>query len=203
MNATEPQNPAEQSPAEQNPAELGPAELGPAEYRRANRRAAWRWGSFVVGLLGLQVAGGIVAIILATGDESVAVVPNYHEKALNWDAEMAAQAASAALGWKCEVSQIRDVPNRSGLRITLTDREGLPVVVKSGALRLYRHVRASDVRQVPIPPGKFARLEIADCFDQVGLWQVMLDLNGENGERFLHSQELSVTQSEQNAGLQQ
>ena len=60
-----------------------------AETQKANRRAAWRWGGFVVGLLSLQVAGGITAIVLATGDESVAVVPNYHEKSLQWDAEVA------------------------------------------------------------------------------------------------------------------
>ncbi len=146
--------------------------------------------------MGLQVAGGVVAIILATGDESVAVVPNYHEKALNWDAEMAAQAASAALGWQCEVSQINKQTIPSGLRITLTDREGKPVLVQSGELRLYRHVRASDVREVPIPMGKFAMLELPDCFNAVGLWQVMLDLKCENGDRFLHSQELVVEKSD-------
>ena len=171
--------------------------MNPTEIQKANRRAAWRWGSLVVGLLGLQVAGGVVAIILATGDESVAVVPNYHEKALNWDAEMAAQAASAALGWHCEVMQINNEATPSGLRLTLTDRQGMPVLVESGELRLYRHFRASDVRQVPIPSGKFSKLELPRCFDAIGLWQVMLDLKCENGDRFLHSQELVVKPSEQ------
>lgn len=162
------------------------------DIQRANRRAAWRWGSLVVGLLSLQVAGGIVAIILASSDESVAVVPNYHEKALNWDAEMAAQAASAALGWRCEVSQIGGTAEPGGLRITVTDREGKPVAVRSGALRLYRHIRAADVRRLPLPAGQFALLELSDCFDAPGLWQVMLELRGDGGETFLHSQELMV-----------
>ena len=68
----------------------------------------------------------------------------------------------------------------------------MPVEVESGELRLYRHVRASDIKQVPIPAGKFAMLELPGCFDAAGLWQVMLDLNCENGDRFLHSQELKV-----------
>lgn len=173
------------------------------ELQQANRRAAWRWGSLIVGLLGLQVAGGVVAIILATGDESVAVVPNYHEKALNWDQEMAAQAASAALGWKCDVTTLDGQSVPSGVRITLTNRDGMPVVVESGELRIYRHVRASDVSHVPIPAGKFALLEIADCFDAAGIWQVMLDLRCEHGDRFLHSQEILVGSSNAAAGANQ
>ena len=171
------------------------SQMNHLEQQAANRRAAWRWGSLIVGLLGLQVAGGVVAIILATGDESVAVVPNYHEKALNWDQEMAAQAASAALGWRCEVTPDQGESVPCGIRITLTNRDGMPVEVESGELRLYRHVRASDVRQVPIPAGKFALLEIADCFEAAGIWQVMLDLRCEHGERFLHSQEILVGSS--------
>jgi nitrogen fixation protein FixH len=166
------------------------------EVQQASRRAAWRWGALIVALLGLQVAGGVIAIVLASGDESVAIVPSYHEKALNWDAEMAAQAASVALGWQCEVSQIAGEALPAGLRIQITDGQGVPVAVRSGELSLYRHYRAADVRSVAIPAGQIDGLEIPDCFDAPGLWQVMLELKGENGGRFLHSQELFVGRSD-------
>jgi len=166
--------------------------MSSTEVQKANRRAAWRWGSLVVGLLGLQVLGGIVAIILATGDESVAVVPNYHEKALRWDEEVAAQAASAALGWQCDVHPIEQGSLPAGLKVSLTTREGAPVVVTSGSLRFYRHARASDVQEVPIPTGTFAAMELPGCFQVAGLWQIMLDLKTDSGDRFLFSKELLV-----------
>ena len=166
--------------------------MNQTELQRANRRAAWRWGSLIVGLLGLQVAGGVIAILLATGDESVAVVPNYHEKALNWDREIAAQAASAALGWKCDVAPTGAGSLPAGLRIALTNREGNPVQVVSGTLRLYRHARANDVRELPIRPGEFSLVELPGCFEVAGLWQVILELRGDRGERFMHSQEVQV-----------
>ncbi len=171
--------------------------MNQAELKIANRRAAIRWGSFVVGLLSLQVLGGIFAIMLATGDESVAVVPNYHQKALNWDQEVEALAASAALGWKCDVSETgmgQDASGHdaSGLRITLVDRDGEPVQVVSGELKYYRHVRAGDERSVAIPAGSFALMELPNCFEAPGLWQVSIALEGVDGEKFLHSQELTV-----------
>jgi hypothetical protein len=162
----------------------------------ANRRAAWRWGSFVVGLLGLQVIGGIMAIVLATSDESVAVVPDYHQKALRWDDEMALRAGSLSLGWICEVSQINQSAKLTGLRITLTDREGRPIELASGEIEIYRHARAANVRRVKIPPGTFRQLELSSCFDADGLWQVMVDVTDRTGNRFASSQELKVSAAE-------
>ena len=69
-----------------------------SDHREANRRAALRWGGFVVALLSLQVIGGIAAIMIATGDESFAVVPNYHQKALHWDDEVQAPRGLETFG---------------------------------------------------------------------------------------------------------
>lgn len=159
----------------------------------ANRRAAWRWGTFVVSLLGLQVVGGIMAIMLATGDESVAIVPNYHEKAVRWDDEVALQAASRSLGWVCNVSQVDETSEVAGLRITLADREGNPIDLASGELQIYRHARAADVRRVKIPAGSLGSLELRGCFDSHGLWQVMIDVTDRAENRFAYSHELYVS----------
>lgn len=163
------------------------------ETHEANRRAAWRWGSLIVGLLGLQVLGGIMAIVLANGDDSVAVVPDYHQKALHWDDEVALQAASRALQWNCQVSQIAEPAGRNGLQIMLADRLGKPIDVLAGELQIYRHARAGDVRRLPLPPGMLGRLELADCFGWDGLWQVTLDVRDRSQNRFVHSSELVVT----------
>ena len=160
--------------------------------QEANRRAAWRWGGLVVSLLGLQVIGGILAIMLATGDASVAVVPDYHQKALDWDNQVALRSASRALGWTCEVSQIEQSQGVAGLRIRLADRNGKPIDLSSGELQIYRHARASEVRRIKIPAGSVGLLELGQCFDATGLWQVSLDVNDRSGNRFTHSSELDV-----------
>lgn len=56
---------------------------------RAERNSKRIWVSLVVLLLGLQIGIGAIAISLATSDPSVAVVPDYHEAALNWDTDKA------------------------------------------------------------------------------------------------------------------
>lgn len=170
----------------------------------ANRRAAWRWGSMIVGLLGLQVAGGVMAIMLATGDESVAVVPDYHQKGLDWDKEVALRNASLSLGWNCQIAQldakasstpsdeVSGKQSAAGLSLRLTDHSGQPIELRSGELQLYRHARAADVRRVRIPPGSFSQLELNDCFDAAGLWQVTIDVTDRDGNRFASSKELDI-----------
>ena len=49
------------------------------EQRRYSRRAAWRWGTLVVTFLTLQVGIGVAAIVLSTGDRSVAIEPDYYQ----------------------------------------------------------------------------------------------------------------------------
>jgi nitrogen fixation protein FixH len=162
------------------------------ETHAANRSAAWRWGAFIVSLLGLQVIGGIMAIVLASSDESVAVVPNYHQKALKWDEEVAQRSASRALGWTVDVSQVDEAASAAGLRIALSDRRGKPIDLLSGKLEIYRNARASDVHRVEVPPGSYGLLELSGCFDVGGRWQVMLDVTDRAGNRFTCSHELYV-----------
>ncbi len=91
------------------------------ELERAERRARHFWVSLIVGLLGLQVAGGITAIFLSVGDPSMAIVPNYHQAALNWDVTHRAHQLTQQLGWKIdptigvrdEASGARQLPSES------------------------------------------------------------------------------------------
>lgn len=148
----------------------------------------------IIGLLGLQISGGIYAIILASGDDSVAVVPDYHQKALQWDEEMAVRRTSIELGWKCDVSTISISTDHvsTGLVATLLDDQGQLVKVQKGKLRWYQHIRANDVAELPIPKGLFTQMRLEDCFDANGLWEVILDVTDQSGNRFVESVTLHV-----------
>lgn len=165
------------------------------DFQTANRRAAWKWGSLIVGLLGLQVAGGIFAIVLATGDESVAVVPDYHQKALHWDEEMAVKRASDRLGWKCamEALPISEGRGYAGLIATLKDDRGEIIKAKQGTLCWFQHTRANSVQELPIPSGPLTTMRLEDCFDANGLWDVTIDVTDFDGNRFTQTATLKIT----------
>ncbi len=158
------------------------------QNRIANRNAALRWGGFVVIMLGLQVAGGAFAIYLATGDPSVAVVPDYHQKALNWDEEIRLRQQSADFRWTVQL----DVAGSGGLVVNVKDDSGNFVPVQSGRLQLYHHARAGSVLRVPITANAGEPIVVQDCFSRPGLWQVDLSLVDSVGRQFVDSQSVNV-----------
>lgn len=166
----------------------------------ANRRAAWRWGSFVVGLLSLQVVLGVAAVMLATGDESVAVIPDYYDKALNWDEQMAQRQSSKALGWQVEFVETDYGQLGSGLQINLKDAADTPIQIQSGTVHLYRHARASERMAAPIAKADDGIIEVASCFSHHGLWQVELDVIDRDGNRFVESRRMDIVGNSQAGG---
>ena len=85
-----------------------------AEAQRVERKARRVWVSIVVGLLGLQVVAGITTVVLATGDPTVAIIPNYHDSAVNWDTTRRARQLTDRLGLqvKPEVSAADEATGR-------------------------------------------------------------------------------------------
>ena len=59
--------------------------VNPEDMQQLERRARRFWVSVIVGFLGLQVLIGVASVVLALNDPSVAVIPNYHQSALDWD----------------------------------------------------------------------------------------------------------------------
>ncbi|KAA5545208.1 hypothetical protein FYK55_05935 [Roseiconus nitratireducens] len=176
------------------------------ELADANRRAAWRWGSLVVCLLGLQVALGVAAIVLSTGDPSVAVVPDYYARSMRWDQTRALERDSQALGWSVQYAAVMlpvaDPVNRAvartdrSLRIDLRNAQGNPVVLADGQVEVYRHARASDVLVRPVRPlvAEPGVLVVPGCFDHPGWWEVELDVTDVDGARYVQSTSLLVDQ---------
>lgn len=147
---------------------------------RVERRAKRFWVSLVVLLLGMQLVIGGFAIYLATGDPSVAVVPDYHTAALNWDAAKQADLAAARMGWTVDVTT-SDVADDRGMRATevvVVDEAGTPVDTLRINVRAYRHARARDVKTFELPSvGKGRYLALAPV-RQPGIWQFDVTIEG-------------------------
>ena len=170
-------------------AELKPA-LSVADLKRSNRRSAFRWGGFVVAFLALQLILGFSALVLSKSDPSVAVIPDYYQKSLDWDTMKALQAESDRLGWQVEVTATQD----HQLEISLSDEKGVPIKIAGANLSLYRHARAADVKSRTLAPHEIrdGHLSVAGVFSHHGLWQIELEITDEKGTRFIHSRTLNV-----------
>ena len=152
----------------------------PCDRRQAERRAKRVWVSFVTLLLGLQVVIGAVAVRLATSDPSVAVVPDYHQAALNWDMVHRADGAAARQGWTIDVtlSEVADTQGRRVLQVQVTDREGRPVDGLKMTGTLYHHARAAEVQPIQLNTTAAGQYFTTPKMTRRGLWQVILAIDG-------------------------
>ncbi len=161
------------------------------QQREASYRAGWLWGTIVVLLLGSQVAIGIAAVVLASGDPSVAIVPGYHDKALVWDETAERRRQSDRLGWTVFYDLRSESPT-----LRITDAAGTAIDGLSGTLTLYHHARAASPRVVGVGRRSEQGYPVALPFDRVGLWQFDLDLSSETGTRFVHTRTIDVRQED-------
>lgn len=163
--------------------------------RRASRRAAWFWGTLVVSFLTMQVGIGAAAIVLATNDPSVAVVPDYYQKALDWDKSMEAQRVSDLLGWTATV-QVGEPIDASGQRfvsVRMIDAEGKGLDQLQGQMKIYHHARATDRQSFPLELLGSGVYRGQCLMTRDGLWEVELQFSGQaETERFIDSQTLSL-----------
>lgn len=147
-----------------------------------------RWRVFlmpgvVCGLLGGHVVFVAIAITLATGDRSFAVVPDYYQKAVDWDQRRDELAASDELGWRVELrpSGTVDALGQRNLALAVHDAAGQPVAGAAVTVEFFHHARAKDFRDIELSevvPGQYAA---AAQMPLAGRWQ--FDIVIERGEQ--------------------
>jgi len=149
--------------------------------RRAKSWRVFIMPAIVLGFLGGHVIFVISAITIATGDPSFAVVPDYYQKSVDWDAHKAALADSESLGWQVELQPSEQV-DQLGQRevvVVLRDRAGKPVVDATVTMELFHRARAGDVIRsqfAEVLPGQYAALL---KMPREGRWE--FDLHAEQG----------------------
>ena len=111
------------------------------------KRGYWTWPLIVLGLLLGHASIMATAVVLATGDKSFTVLPNYYEKAVNWDKTQAERRASEKLGWQVELvpSPGVDPTGHRALALTLADAAGRPIPDAVVELAWYHHARPTEL----------------------------------------------------------
>ena len=140
---------------------------------KLERRAKRTWISLVVLLLGLQLVIGGFAIHIATGDRSTAIVPDYHNAALNWDSHQQRRDRLRQLDWKLnlEVAETPDGAGRRVVRVQVHDDQGNGVDDLNIDGTVFHHARARKIVPIQlesIGDGSYQQLLPIDAS---GLWE--------------------------------
>lgn len=157
----------------------------PSDARRASREerlAMLRWTAIIIGFLGGGVGMWIYAAILAVSDPSMAVVPDYHEKALQWDKQVKINADSRALGWTVHpvAGPLDSTNGKRVLTLFLRDAQSAPIVGAVGELRLYHHARAGQAQTVSLKETAPGSYEATVDMQRTGTWQLEVKLDRES-----------------------
>ncbi len=154
------------------------------EEQQQERRAKWIWGGIIAGFFIVQFSMSIVAIVLATSDPTHAVIPNYHQQAMEHDKVLSERQASERLGWKWAI-QLETHSSTSPTHtftVQIHDAHDEPVRNAQVSIELWHHARGNQRQRVRLAeethqPGVYrgtARL------GRTGIWQIDLDVLREN-----------------------
>ena len=148
----------------------------------------WTWPLIVVSLLLGHVSIMVTAVILATGDKSFAVLPNYYERAVNWDKNQAELRASEKLGWQVTLVPSPDVDptGRRALSLTLTDAAGQPNAGADVELTWYHHARPAELLKASLHTDAAGRASDNIIMRNEGVYQINVSVKAD-GRRFVTS----------------
>lgn len=178
----QPQSPIDETSQDSATTDSG-ATLSASEHATLERRARRWWVSGIVSLLGLQVFIGIGSVILAVGDPTVAVVPNYHQKALDWDTTQRAAQLTGKLGWQVKplVGLVSADGGKRLVRVSIQDQQGQPVSDLHVSAAVYHHARGSEVYNLNLVETDAGYYEGTTSLTQAGVWQVYVQIEGMHG----------------------
>jgi len=155
-----------------------PAHKSPFEVQ-SERKAKRFYIGLVVLLFAIQCTILGTAIKLAIGDPSLAVVPDYHQAALNWDDAQVAARAAGRLGWdwKLDVSDVADGKGLRAIEFRVLDRDGSPMSDLNVRGKVYHHTQANQVDRFEFQNVGEGRYMAMPRMSKDGLWQIELDLS--------------------------
>jgi nitrogen fixation protein FixH len=159
--------------------------------QQAERRSRLLWISVIAGFFLVHGSVLIVGIVLATSDPTHAVVPNYHQQAMEHDKVLAERQASERLGWTWTISL-----DSGGVMVQLNDVQGRQVEHALINIDLCHHARGNQHRRVQLraiagQPGCY-RGEVK--LERSGVWQIDLDVQ-RGPDRFIDRREKYWSQS--------
>ncbi|EKK00983.1 nitrogen fixation protein fixH [Rhodopirellula baltica SH28] len=148
--------------------------------QKDERRAKRFYIGLVLLLFAIQATILGTALKLAIGDPALAVVPDYHQAALNWDESYRASLASDRLGWNVDVivSKVSDSKGQRAISVELHNQQGKTLDDLNVDAVVYRHADAGAFQAVDLPSMGEGRYLGMASMPQQGLWQLEVTVDG-------------------------
>ncbi len=148
--------------------------------QKDERRAKRFYIGLVLLLFAIQATILGTALKLAIGDPALAVVPDYHQAALNWDESYRASLASDRLGWNVDVivSKVSDSQGQRAISVELHNQQGKTLDDLNVDAVVYRHADAGAFQAVDLPSTGEGRYLGMASMPQQGLWQLEVTVDG-------------------------
>lgn len=133
------------------------------------------WPAMIVALLVGGAGANVGLMLVATGDASFAVEPDYYQKALRWDETMTQEARNADLRWSIAVAfEPTARPGEVRLVARVNDRVGNAIQGAHVGIETFHSARASHVLTAALNPEADGRYSATLPLDRPGLWELRL-----------------------------
>lgn len=143
-----------------------------------------QWPIGVALVLALTVGANVWMAIVASSDEAFAVEPDYYQKAVRFDDEMARREESARLAWRVTPTLQLGTPDFVGaLSVVVTDAAGRPIDGATVELLAMHNARASHQLTATLAPEGNGRYATPLDAQRPGEWELRFTVT-RDGERF-------------------
>lgn len=138
------------------------------------KRGMW-WPIGVAAVLSLTVGANFWVLAVANDDPSFAIEPDYYQKALKWDDEMAQQQRNATLKW--QLTPALSPFDRKGavLTVRLTDSTGAALTGAKVTVAALANARANAVLDATLAPGARDGYAVVLPINRAGEWELRFE----------------------------
>ena len=153
-----------------------------ARQGRPSRRGAGLW-PWVPALILVSLLGGQLVVLSSTLDDpTFATERDYYRKAVDWDARMARQRESQALGWSSSARLVRSASGGARLLVRLTDAHGQPIGGAALRATAFHNARAAQPLELTLREAERGSYEAELGHVRPGLWEVQLSAERDHAE---------------------
>ena len=149
-----------------------------AASKRREKRARRVWTSVIVGFLLLEVGLCAAGVTAALHGKPV-VEHDYYNKALHWDDQEALVQASAALGWKADLSVGADATSNGerALMLRLTNRDSTAIQDAKVSIAFFHHAHPLELTQTELGAVGGGVYAASVPLNRAGVWEFRLTIH--------------------------
>ena len=138
------------------------------------KRGAW-WPIGIASVLAITVGANFWVLAVASDDPSFAVEPDYYQKALHWDDEMAQQERNASLKWQLTPALAPFGSRGAVLTVHLADSTGAALTGVKVTVAALANARANRVVDATLVAGPHDSYAVVLPISRAGEWELRFE----------------------------